>query len=242
VPVFERYVERVQTYLRGDEVGPGDESLPAIGPSLPLAQRPAARVGWLAGSAKVPVDVVGTGPRVLGVAGRLADRVTVSVGADPARVAWALGVARDARARAGLDPARLSFGAYVNVVAHPDAGLAREVARPGAVSFARFSAMHGPVVGPAADADRRVLEGIAPAYDMTRHFRRQAADDVPDAFLHRFAVVGPPAACAERLAALVALGLDRLVIVGGSPDGDRATTAATGACFLEEVAPALRAG
>jgi 5,10-methylenetetrahydromethanopterin reductase len=247
VPVFERYVQRVQAYLAGEEPAAGDdETLPSIDAgSLPLAQQPRRRIEWLARSSlpKVPVEVVGTGPRVLEVGGRLAERVTVSVGADPARVEWALDVARRAHADAGLDPGSLSLGAYVNVVAHPDAGVAAHLARPSVLSFARFSAMHGPAVGPAADTDRATLETIAPAYNMNRHFRHRDDEGpaLPPGFVERFGVVGAPATCAERLAELAALGLDRLVVVGPAAPADPAAADAE-ACWVEEVAPTLRAG
>ena len=246
VPVFEGYLERVQAYLAGEEPTPGDdETLTSIDAgSLPLGRQPRRRIEWLARSTlpKVPVDVVGTGPRVLEVGGRLAERVTVSVGADPARVGWALDVARRARAGAGLDPAALSLGAYVNVVAHPEPAVAARLARPSVLSFARFSAMHGVAVGPAADADRDALEGIAPAYDMTRHFRHREGEGptLPPGFLERFGIVGAPRACADRLAGLVALGLERVVDVGPTAAADPAAAEAE-TCFVEEVAPALRA-
>jgi 5,10-methylenetetrahydromethanopterin reductase len=245
VPVFARYVERVQAYLAGEEPPAGDdESLASLDAgSLPLGQQPRLRIEWLARAAlpKVPVDVVGTGPRVLEVGGRLAERVTVSVGADPGRVEWALDVARRAHGEAGLDPASLSLGAYVNVVAHPDPAVAARLARPSVLSFARFSAMHGVAVGPAGEADRAALEGIAPAYDMNRHFRHREDEGptLPPGFVERFGVVGAPAGCAERLAQLVALGLDRLVIVGPTAPTDPAAAEAE-TCFVEEVAPTLR--
>jgi 5,10-methylenetetrahydromethanopterin reductase len=176
VAVFGSYVERVQAYLRGDEPTAPDEALPGIDAgSLPLGRRPGRRLEWLARSSlpKVPVDVVATGPRVLALGARTADRLTVSVGADPTRVSWAIQTARRAREAADLDPAGVSFGAYVNVAAHPEPAEALRLARPALLSFARFSAMHGAAVGPASEADRAVLERIPRAYDMTRHFRHR---------------------------------------------------------------------
>src|SRR6476661_5204976 len=57
-----------------------------------------SRIRWLerARAPKVPLDVAASGPRVLGFAGAIAEQVTLAVGADPARVEWALGLARDA--------------------------------------------------------------------------------------------------------------------------------------------------
>src|ERR1019366_4357408 len=103
-------------------VGLGDSSLAQIG----LAPPPVARLrdlvaqvrGYLrgeevkAGLPAVRVEVAGTGPRTIAFAATLADRVMFTVGAEPSRVAWAIGVARQARAAAGLDPAGLRIGAY----------------------------------------------------------------------------------------------------------------------------------
>ena len=58
---------------------------------------------------KVVVDVFGTGPRVIRIGALLADRVTFAVGANPARIAWALEIARTARREAGLDPDGISY-------------------------------------------------------------------------------------------------------------------------------------
>jgi 5,10-methylenetetrahydromethanopterin reductase len=245
VAVLEHYLTRLQSYLRGEEVAvEADGDVRAIADGrLPLRVAPASRIEWLGALPKVPVDVAATGPRVIALAARLAERVTFAVGADVGRVKWAIESARAARADAGLDPDDISFGAYVNVVAHPEPRVARELATPALFSFARFSAMHGTATGPLGEADRALLERIAPSYDMTRHVRRQdaQADILTDDFVDRFGVVGPPARCIERLQELVALGLDRLVIIG--PGFDVADAGARGEatrCFNDEVAPALR--
>ena len=59
-------------------------------------------------------------------------------------------------------------------------------------------------------------------------------------FVDRFAVVGPPEACAERLTGLAAQGVDRFVLTGSSfgADRDEARTAAT--LITTELLPALR--
>src|SRR5205085_3648119 len=144
----------------------------------------------------------------------------------------------------GRDPDSLSLGAYVNVVAHPDPEVARDLAAPGLFSFARFSAMHGHATGALDPDDRALVERIPGVYDMNRHFRRQAPQSelLTPEFARRFGAVGPPAECAARLAELVALGLDRLVVVGPSFDAEAGARADAEACFLSEVAPAVRAG
>ena len=43
---------------------------------------------------------------------------------------------------------------------------------------------------------------------------------VPDEFVSRFAVTGNASYCVNRLGELIALGLDRLVLLTGSRDGN----------------------
>src|SRR5262245_15291666 len=101
VDELERFVRITRAYLRGEAVAfadlipyerDGSRPLDALG----LASGPEeSRLHWLPPALDpVPVEVVATGPRVLAMAGRTADRVLLAVGADPERVAWSAGVAR----------------------------------------------------------------------------------------------------------------------------------------------------
>jgi 5,10-methylenetetrahydromethanopterin reductase len=246
VPVFEDYLRRLQAYLRGDEI---EFEAPVTGTAgveeLHLAGSPTtSRLHWLRpGDPKVPVEVAATGPKVIGAAARHADRVLLAVGADPVRLRWGMDTARAAREAAGLDPAGIAFGAFVNVVAHPDVDVARKLASGSMSTFARFSVMHGRVSGPASEEDSRVLAAVRGAYDMTLHTRissPQAGALTPD-FIDRFGVVGPPERCVERLREVVDAGIERVIAVGPAGPfmtGDAAVAAST---MAEEVLPALRA-
>ena len=240
--VFEHALARIQGYLRGEEVPfEADANLATLG----LADAPkASRLAWLSRELpKVPVDVAATGPRMIGIAARLAERITFAVGADPARLRWAIETAREARRKAGLDPADLSLGAWLNVVVHDDPEQARRLGEGGLALFARFSALHGTPVGPASEADRALLRRVHDAYDMNRHARTgsQQAALLDADFATRFAVYGPPAAVIARLRELSTLGLERFMIVGASVGADRAQALACEARFVREVLPALRA-
>src|SRR5579871_1522237 len=78
---LERYLVRVQGYLAGEAV----EVDGHVG-----------RLEWLRGTElpKVPVDVAATGPGVIAVGARHAERVTFNVGADATRVRDAVALAR----------------------------------------------------------------------------------------------------------------------------------------------------
>ena len=241
VRLFERYLEQVQAYLRGDEVRFDDLGSPGLAEvgTLDLAGRPSAsRLHWLpADLPKVPVTVAATGPKVIDAAARVADRVTFALGADPARVGWGV-----QRARAADPGARRSLGAFVNVVCHDDRDAARRLASGGMSTFARFNVMHGTTHGPMADGDRSLLREVHDAYDMRRHTQAGSpqAERLTDDFAEGFAVLGPPDRCIERLRALVELGLDHLVIVGASLGSDPTEARAAHQRFVDEVLPALQ--
>jgi 5,10-methylenetetrahydromethanopterin reductase len=244
VPSFERCLLALQAYLRGEPV-PFDAldggTRAADVSSLPLGRAPAAaQLRWMpTGLAKVPLDVAATGPRVIATAARVAERVTISVGAAPERVAWAVDVAHTARREAGLDPAGVSLGAQIIVIPHPDVERARLLATDLAAPLARFSTINGRVVGPATAAEREVFEGLQAHYDMTHH--GTAPPGVLTAsFVDGFAVVGPPERCIERLAALVARGLSRFVVCGPTGRVDPAEEQRSRELLVGEVLPGLR--
>ena len=237
---FEDYLVRLQGYLRGEEV-----PFEAGGnvDALRLANQPtASKIEWLRPGRypKVPVDVAATGPKVIAAAARHADSITFAVGADPRRIRWGIETARQARTAAGLEE-KMPFGAYVNVVVHDDPEVGRRLGEGGVSLFARFSAMHGAAVGPTTDEEKRVMEGIHDAYDMTRHSRAGSpqAGVISSEFAQEFGIFGNPAYCIERLQELLALGLQRLVVVGSSAGADPAEAARAEQRFVEEVLPTL---
>jgi len=251
VPVFARYLERVQGYLRGDEV-PFDVTADGAGEvasadALGMGGAPTgSRLQWLDPALpKVPVDVYASGPRMIELAATRADRLTLAVGADPERVRWALDIARAARQATSSDGAtsnRGDVGIFVPILVHPDRATARALIASGVASVARFSVMHGTVTGPAGDERRRELEAVHAAYDMRHHYRAGSAqaaavsDDVIDAF----GIAGPASYCIERLHELVELGIRRIVVQAGVAGGDPGEMQAARRRLVDEVLPAVR--
>ncbi len=245
---FERYLRQLQTYLRGEavpfeEIDIPVETAPPMS-ELELADAPeASRIGWIAErGAKVPVEVAASGPKVTAIAALHADRVMFALGADEERIAWGIGLAREARSRAGLDPEGIAFGAYLNCGCHPDLDAARNLVKGGLTTFARFSVMHGRANGPVSERDRAVLIDLRNSYDMRAHTRgdsRQAGVLTPE-FIDRFAIAGPPDRCVARLRGLAALGLDKVALTGAIR-GVSEQDATTSRRLLEtEVLPAMR--
>jgi 5,10-methylenetetrahydromethanopterin reductase len=201
--VLDRFVSDLQAYLRGEAVR-------------------GHRIEWLSEEQpKVPVVVAATGPQTISVGARRADAVVFGVGAEPARLRWAI---ETARAAGGS-----RFGAYVIIAAHSDVAIARDLVRTNVGIFAHFARGSLDQLEP---GDRRVVENV------TRSSAQTPA--VPDDFVDRFAVVGPPASCVERLRELQALGLDQLVVVGAAKDADPRAAVAARKRFAAEVLPELR--
>ncbi len=221
---FESSLRELQALLSGkavDFTANGSLSETRSAETLSLGHRPeAAQLKWIPeGLAKVPLDVAATGPKVIRMAATLAERLTFSVGAIPERVQWALYTAREARREQGLAPGGISYGLQVILVCHPDIEAVREAATSFVAPLARFQIMLGEAAGPSSDSDRRNLEKIRAGYDMNTHGKVEAVDRLGGAeldfeFVRRFAIVGPPEHCIERLLELRAMGIERFVIVG----------------------------
>jgi 5,10-methylenetetrahydromethanopterin reductase len=244
---FERYLRQLQTYLRGEAVGFDDIDIPLdVAPPLSglhLHDAPSAsRIAWIADGPKVPVEVAASGPKVIAQAALHAERLMFALGADAERLAWGIALARQTRKQAGLDPDAVAFGAYVNLGCHPDQEAARSVVRGGLTTFARFSVMHGKTSGPLGEGDRSVLDALHGNYDMRAHTRgdsRQAGTLTGD-FVDRFAIVGPPRRCIERLQSLAKLGLDKVAISGGTRGAPAEAAAMSRQLVVQQVLPAMR--
>jgi 5,10-methylenetetrahydromethanopterin reductase len=242
---FATYLERLQAYLRGEEVAfdPSDGAgLPGL-VSLGYASVPtASRIRWLPGSQpKVPVDVAGSGPKLIALAARLADGVTFAVGADLERLGAMLAGARSARQAAGLPLTAFSAAALLNVAVHPDRDVARRMIAGPVASMARWSVMQSRGTTIPDERTRAELLAARAAYDMTRHMESGTshAAAVSTEFVDRFGIAGPPDECVERIRAVRQLGFDRLVLPGQLAGSDP-TSELSRNLLVDEVLPAIR--
>lgn len=234
-------------------IGRGDSSVRSIGePLMPLAtfrralghiqallsgetvtygEGQQTRMAWLEryGLPKVAVSVSATGPKTIEIGARMADRLTLSLGADLERIQWAISLARATRVSAGLDPNGLSIGAYVNCTVHPDAARARELVRPRLNTYIRHWTMHENARQTLDAADDELVDRIK---------RREA--ELTDDFVERHAVAGPSEYVVGRLREMLALGLDHLILVGYAGNVDPEALADGSRRFGTEVLPALR--
>ena len=243
--MFERTLGELQALLGGEEISFSASGSAGDAPdldSLSLGAKPSvSRLHWLPeGLPKVPLDVAATGPKVIAMSSPVAERVTFSVGAMPDRIEWAVDLANQARTDRGLGPDGVSYGAQIIVVCDTDEDKALEWAMGAVAPLARFQVIQGEAAGPTGGSDADNLDAVRTSYDMNKHGHINEGEKMvgksftPD-FVRRFAIVGPPDHCTERLLELIRCGLERFVIVGpGFYDEPRGL-------FAREVMPAVRA-
>ena len=89
----------------------------------------------------------------------------------------------------------------MNVGCHPDLDAARSLISGAVAAFAHFSSMPGSTGAGLADADREVVAEVGRRYDSNEHLSNAAAHTAAlnAEFVDRFAVVGAPDVCAQRL-------------------------------------------
>jgi 5,10-methylenetetrahydromethanopterin reductase len=103
--------------------------------------------------------------------------------------------------------------------------------------------MHGKANGPVSTGDRAVLETLLSNYDMRAHTRGDSrqAGTLTDDFIDRFAIVGPPDRCIDRLRSLEKLGLDKIALSGATRGADAAVADAGRELLTRHVLPGMRA-
>jgi 5,10-methylenetetrahydromethanopterin reductase len=246
VPTFERYVAAVHSYLHGVPVSFDDIRewrMTKDVSTIDLGHVPdASRLNWLRASDPVPsIEIFATGPRVLAVAGRWAGRVSLGLGADATRLAWAIDIARKARAEAGLDPATLSPAAIISVGVGEDLARARRSVANMVASAARFAVINGAVAGPVSEGQQSVYEGIGRSYDMSHHGGQgDQVGQLTDEFIDSFAIVGSPQRCIERILELHELGIDSFMLAPPLGDADESDIRDGYQRLVEEVVPGVR--
>jgi len=165
------------------------------------------RISWAEGSP--PVWIAGYGPKVLHMAGRVADGIILQF-ADPDLISWCMGFVKEGALAAGRDPKSIQVMSAAPVWVSDDVKTARERVR-------WFPAL---VSNHVMDLIRQYKpEDLPPAltsfvkdrggYDYLHHCEvgSDNADFVSDQVVDRFCLVGPVAAHREKLRTLAAAGV-----------------------------------
>ena len=193
------------------------------------------RISWATGSP--PVWIAGYGPKVLGLAGRIADGVILQF-ADPDLIAWCLGFVQQGAKEAGRNPKSVEIMAAAPVWVSDDLALARQRVRwfPALVSnhVVDLISRYKPEDLPSA------LTSYVQArsgYDYLHHAEvgSNNADFVSDEVVERFCLVGPAEAHRQKLRALAAVGVTQfnLYLMSGEEEE-------TLEIYRREILPAFR--
>ena len=170
------------------------------------------RLGWATGSP--PVWIAGYGPKVLNMAGRIADGVILQF-ADPDLIAWCLDFVRQGAKEAGRDPKSVEIMAAAPVWVSDDLALARQRVRwfPALVSnhvvdlISRYKPEDLP-----ASLTSYVQERAGYDYQHHAEVGSDNASFVSDEVVDRFCLVGPVKAHRHKLKKLAEVGVTQFNI------------------------------
>lgn len=169
---------------------------------------------WIAPNSDLPIWVAGYGPKVLNMAGRIADGVIFQL-ADPALIKWLTSFVHEGARAAGRDPASIQIMAAAPVWVSDDIAAARERVR----WFPALVSNH--VMDLIARYDPSELPAELTSYVQNRqgynylHHAEVGSDNgsfVSDEVVDRFCIVGPVEVQKQRLQELKEAGVDQFNI------------------------------
>jgi 5,10-methylenetetrahydromethanopterin reductase len=193
---------------------------------------------------QMPVYIASYGPLGLIVAGEVADGAVIQGAVADGMVRWIVdNVAKGAR-RAGRDPGDVEIVSRVNVCIAEDTRAAKDAMRPGLVAtlvsqYPEFRIFE--IAG--VDIPKALVDAVAEFRQVHGYTHDAAATArlaalVPDEIVDAFTLAGTPAEIAARLARILELGADHVMIYPIALDGDIAATITR---FAREVLPAVPA-
>jgi 5,10-methylenetetrahydromethanopterin reductase len=167
----------------------------------------------------VPIYLAGRGPRILRLAGEVADGAVIGGFATEPGLTYALDLIAAGERAAGRQPGTVDRLAWLYTCVSDDVAAARAAVAPMVVASLITSR---PILGrlgivlPDRLADRLEATGwryptLSPA---------EASELVPDEILDAFSLHGTPATCRERLTQVHALGIDHMAFVPFPAEGD----------------------
>lgn len=209
---LERAVVDLRALLRGEEAR--EQSSGA-----------AYRLAYVREPLDVPIYIAASGPKILRLAGRIADGVIVLVGTHPRFVDAALETVAAGAEESGRTLTDLHLVLWTPTAIDTDATRARDLVRS---HVARVAMRPLPA---AVDAEQQAaVERIRAAYDYYEHMQTAATHShlVPDSLVDLFALAGTAEECAATLARLKRTGIDQVASIPYvAPTGNRADTMTT---------------
>ncbi len=166
----------------------------------------------------IPLYLAAMGPKMLRLAGALADGVVLSAGLTVEYCAQSLAIVEAGAREAERDPAALRRAAYVYIAVDPDRAAAVERLRPKIAFMMRNDFVAPSVAGSGIAIDRDAVKEAISRRDMGA-----AASLIPDEAVEAFGVCGAPGDCAARIAEYRAAGVEEIVLlIAGDAAGEAA--------------------
>jgi len=167
----------------------------------------------------IPVYLAARGPRILQLAGEIADGAIIGGFADARGIGYAQRMIARGLERAGRDESQIDQMAWLYVSASPDRAAART-----AVSKIVLASLvtSQPILGELGlDLPKSLLDHLdSTGWAFPRETPAEASALLPDDLVDAFAVYGTPAECIERLRAIQACGISHVCFVLFPPAGE----------------------
>jgi 5,10-methylenetetrahydromethanopterin reductase len=157
----------------------------------------------------VPIVLATRGPKLLELAGEVADGAIIAAGVSPEAIAWARERIHEGERRADRPEGSTRLLHMTYFTLHPDAGPARQAVKQGILgaivgSYPRFDFLHanGLEVPPA----------LAEYLDSGERDRARILELIPTSMVDKLAIAGTADDCAEQLASLVSSGIEHVLL------------------------------
>lgn len=155
------------------------------------------------GNVDIPIYVAATGPKMLKMAGAMADGVILMNGVAPELIEAAIALVREGEREAGRPNGETKM--VVWAACHPSFD---------AVKYNVARAILRNIPGPMDELTRTTAAKVREAYNYEQHGRSEAefGKIVPDAIVTRYAFAGDPSMIKGQIDALAPLGVDEVVL------------------------------
>lgn len=165
----------------------------------------------------VPVYIGASAPKILRLAGRVADGVIMLVGTDPLFIEAGLKTIEEGAKEAGRSLADIDVVLWTPTSILADRSAARDVVK---AHVARIVIRPLPAELPRDEMAQ--VQRIREAYDYYQHMVNVADHraQVPDSLVEHFALAGTPEECAEQLRRISQTGVNQVAIVPFVTPGD----------------------
>ncbi len=220
IQALETAIVAIRRLLAGEEVDLGQGAM---------------RLDWV-GAQRIPIIIGASGPRLLRLAGKVADGAIILVGTAPEYLQGAFDCIQQGAQEAGRDLKAEGFKTicWTPCAISTDGDAARDHVKS---HVARV--LKRPLPFTLSGDDQAVVDQIYEQYAYYQHMvvGAEHSDLVPDRLVPKFAIAGTVAECREQVRQLATTGIDQVSIIPHTPDpGDRLALIRT---FAREVVSRL---